>query len=131
MLVRVPSIHAPDPARPSWESVARCQMPARKSTTKHDVALAEVQRKASREAILARGMVFAVVVAAATLPINALQGIIEPLAGQTTVVNVNVVLGATVAISVVVNLFQFMKGSSQRRSLKRLRDRVTELEGRE
>ena len=99
-----------------------------KSTTKHDVALAEVHRKASREVIVARGVVFALSVAAFALPILALKGLVDPLAGKTTTVNFNLVLGATVVISITLNIFQFAKGGSRKRSLRRQRDEITELE---
>lgn len=105
-------------------------MPALKTkpTTKHDVALAEVERKAKRETILAYGAVTTIVILAAAIPVLAMQGLVEPLAGRKTSVNVDVVVSITVAISLMVNGFQFVKGRSQSNELKRLRSRLAELE---
>lgn len=103
-------------------------MAARRGPTKHDVALAEIQRKASREAIIARGVVVVAVVLASYFPIVALQGIIEPLAGETTKVDVNVVASISLALSLVLNGFQFLKGRSRRNELKRQRNRLSGFE---
>ncbi len=103
-------------------------MPARKAITKHDVALAEVHRKASREVILARGFIWAVALAASTLPINALHGIVGPLAGETTIVDFNFVVSITLAASLLLNGFQYLKGRSQRSGLERQRDIIDEHE---
>jgi type IV secretory pathway TrbD component len=104
-------------------------MAPRKSPTKHDVALAEIARKARREAILFRGLVAVAVILALYLPISALQGIVEPLAGKTTKVDVNVVVSIAVALSLALNGFQYLKGRSRRNELKRQRDRIKTLEG--
>lgn len=104
-------------------------MPAPKSTNKHDVALAEVARKAARETIVARGLVTVVVLAVSALPIIALRSIIEPLAGRTTNVNVSLVFSVTIAISVVLNGLQYFKGRSQRAELQRQRERLQSLGG--
>lgn len=105
------------------------RMAQRSSTNKHDVALAEVGRKADREAILARGFVIALGIAALSLPILALQEVVDPLAGETTKVDVNLVFSITVAVSLVLNGLQFLKGQSQRKELKRQRTRLDRLEG--
>jgi hypothetical protein len=104
-------------------------MPAPRATTKHDVALAEVERKLAREVTIARGLVLVFSIVASSLPILALQEIVTPLAGHTTQVNVNLAFSFTVAVSVVVNIFQAAKTRSQRHELERQRERVTELEG--
>lgn len=104
-------------------------MAPRKSPTKHDVALAEVRRKASREAILSRGFVIVAGIAALYLPITALQGIVEPLAGHTTKVDVNFVVSVGLALSLVLNGLQFVKGRNRRYELKRQRGRLEAFEG--
>lgn len=104
-------------------------MPAPRSVTKHDVALAEVRRKAARELAVIRGVVVAIWIAASALPILAVQRIIEPLAGETTIVNVDVVVSVVVTLSIAINIGQAAKLRSQRKELRRQRERIARLEG--
>lgn len=103
-------------------------MPPQRTTTEQDVALAEVERKARRDLVVAYGFVAVAVVAASWLPITALEGVVEPLAGETTSVDVNVIVSVAISLSLVVNVLQYVKGRSQRRELKRLRERADRLE---
>lgn len=103
-------------------------MAAGRSTNKHDVALAEVRRKAKRDAILAQGLVIVAVVTAATLPLLALRGIVEPLAGRTTKVDVSFVLSLAFALSVMLNALQFLKGLGRKSTIERQRRRLSDLE---
>jgi hypothetical protein len=57
-----------------------------------------------------------------------LQGIFDPLAGETTIVDVSLVASISVVLSGVVNLVQAVKGRAQRRTIRRLRKRIEELE---
>jgi len=57
-----------------------------------------------------------------------MKGIITPLAGKTTKVDINIALAVTVTLSVVVNGFQAVKGGFRRRELNRLRQRCDDLE---
>jgi hypothetical protein len=102
---------------------------APRKVTKHDVDLAEVARKGNREAIIARGGVVALGIAASALPIWAAQNIVESLAGKNTTVHVNMVVSITVALSLTVNVLQYLKARSQRKELKRQRELITKLEG--
>ncbi len=104
---------------------------SRGSATKHDVALAEVSRKAYREAILARGLVAVAVIAASYFPLSAIPDIVEPFAGETTTVDVNLVVSVAIGLSLTLNLLQFIKGRSRRGELKRQRIRLEALEGAE
>jgi uncharacterized membrane protein YidH (DUF202 family) len=96
--------------------------------SKHDVALAEVQRKANRETILAWGFVAVAVLAVSYFPLSTIPDIVEPFAGKTTTVDVNVIVGITATLSLSLNVLQFVKGRSRRRELKRQRNRLDALE---
>lgn len=61
-------------------------------------------------------------------PLVALQGIVEPLAGETTKVDINVVVSVAIALSLVLNVFQYLKGRSRRNELKRQRSRLDAFE---
>jgi hypothetical protein len=106
-------------------------MASRGSATKHDVAFAEVARKASREAILARGLVAVMVIGASYFPLSAIPDIVEPFAGETTKVDVNLVVSIAIGLSLTLNFLQFIKGRSRRNELKRQRTRLDILEGAE
>jgi hypothetical protein len=103
-------------------------MAATRATTKHDVALGEVHRKAARELAIIRAASIVLGIAASALPIYALKGLVEPLAGKSTIVDVDVVVSVSLAASLVVNGFQYLKGRSQRSELERVRDRLGALE---
>src|SRR5215213_1828638 len=98
-----------------------------RATTKHDVALAEVERKTARELMAVQALGIVLSIAASALPILALRGLVEPLAGKETIVDVNLVVSVTLAISVVLNGLQYLKGRSQRGELQRQRARLVDL----
>jgi hypothetical protein len=100
-----------------------------RATTKHDVALAEVHGKWTRNVALARGFIVVLGIAASALPLWALQGIVEPLAGHTTKVDVNIVVSIALSLSVVINGLQYVKGRSRRSELQRQRERLAAFEG--
>jgi cobalamin biosynthesis protein CobD/CbiB len=91
--------------------------------------LAEVHRKAEKESTIWRGLMRALAILATAAPIWAFQEVVDPLAGRETIVQVNVVLSVTIALSLVVNVAQQAKIRSQRDELKRQRERLKELEG--
>jgi hypothetical protein len=91
----------------------------------------EKQRVVSRAEtlrLLANGFVVAIAIAASAVPIWALQGVIEPLAGKTTQVNANVVISISVAVSIMINVAQAALARSRQSELRRLRARVSQLE---
>lgn len=94
----------------------------------HDVELAKVHRSHEVRSRLAQGLVGALWIAAASIPIWALGAVIEPLAGETTVVKANLIIGGGLALSVIINVSLFFKGRSQREEIKRLRARADRLE---
>ncbi|HSH59862.1 MAG TPA: hypothetical protein VK988_09535 [Acidimicrobiales bacterium] len=74
---------------------------------------------------------------ASAVPLTVLRDIVEPFAGRTTVVQATIGISLTVALSLVVNGAQYLKGRQQRRELQRARlrterleQRIRELEGR-
>lgn len=95
---------------------------------KANVELAKVHLRLERWRHLGRTITGAGWIIACAVPIWAFQGVIEPLAGNTTRVNANIIFSATVAVSVVVNVGQLIKLLSQKSEIKRLRARVTDLE---
>lgn len=103
-------------------------MATSRALTEHDVAFAEVQRKADRETAIIRAFSITFWIAALALPILALQELVDPLAGRTTKVDVNVVISLALAVSLALNGFQYAKGRSQRSELLRQRERFTNLE---
>lgn len=68
-------------------------------TTQLDVSLAEISRRANRDAIIARGVVTVAAIAASYMPLMALQGIAESLPGHTIKIDVTVVVNIVVALS--------------------------------
>lgn len=101
---------------------------SQRAPTKKDVDLAEVKRKGEVQTRYAYGIVGALWIAVSSLPILALQEIVEPLAGNTTIVDVNLVFSITIALSVIANGAQYFKGRSQRAELRRQRERFDALE---
>jgi hypothetical protein len=72
--------------------------------------------------------VVAICIAAAALPLSAMHGIIQPLAGKKTEVNLNVPITVAFGVSFVVNIALGIKGRSQRSEIKRQRARSDKYE---
>jgi hypothetical protein len=103
-----------------------------KTLSKHEVELAKlkVTQRAKIGLVLAYGLVIVVALVASTLPINAMENVITPLAGRETKVDLNVALTVSVALSLMLNAGQFGKGRSRRTELQRARERENRLEDR-
>jgi hypothetical protein len=108
-----------------------------KPATRRDVDLVKAQTEfaavtatAERNRTIGQGVRGAMIIVACTAPIWAMQGLVEPLAGRTTVVKASIVLSASFTVSLVGNGFQILKGRTQRRTIRRLRARITDLERR-
>lgn len=71
----------------------------------------------------------ATLICSCAVPLAVLRLVIDPLAGKTTIVNANIVISITVALSVAINVGQYVKSSSQRAEMKRMRERLDQLEG--
>ncbi|HKG40103.1 MAG TPA: hypothetical protein VKB25_14030 [Conexibacter sp.] len=105
----------------------------RKQPNKHAVDLARVEGRYSVYRNLSRGFARAIYVASYGVPILALYKWIEPIAGRTTVVNGSLALsitGPSLALSAAVNVALFSKARSQRRRLKKQRQRAETIEAR-
>lgn len=103
----------------------------RKQPNKHAVDLARVEGRYAVYRNLSRGFARAVYIAAYGVPIWALREWIDPIAGRTTVVDGHLALsiGAPAfAASVVINVALFSKTRSQRRRLKKQRERTERIE---
>ena len=72
--------------------------------TKFDVELSRVEHRFEISRIIATGFTVALCIAATAVPLCFMKGIITPLAGKTTKVDINIALAVTVTLSVVVNL---------------------------
>lgn len=96
--------------------------------TKHDVDLAKIHRSHEIWKILAYGLVGGFWIAVASVPVWAFQSVIEPLAGNTTIVQANIVVSVSLALSVTINGFQYLKARSDHSTIKHLRSRVADLE---
>jgi len=79
---------------------------------------------------LVYGVVVALCIAAAALPLWMMHGVIQPLAGKDTTVSLNVPITIGLGISVVVNLAQHVKGRSRKAEIKRQRKRAERYEER-
>ncbi len=95
---------------------------------KQEVELAKVQRSFEVRGRLAQGASMAMQIAAASIPIWATQALIEPLAGQKTVVEANIALGGGLALSVTINIVQYAKGRGRKSEMERERQRADDLE---
>jgi hypothetical protein len=104
--------------------------PKQRSATKHDVALAEVNRKAARELTIIRyaGTALIIAVVALLLWVGG-DHVVQPVAGKTTKVDVSFVMTISIAVSLVLNAAQYDKGRRQRKELQRQRELISELEG--
>lgn len=106
-----------------------------KSATRRDVELAQTQvdlakaqALAERYRMIGQGVRSAFIIVSFTAPILAMKGVIEPLAGKTTVVNVSIVVSIVATVSITGNLFQALKSREQRNTIKRLRAKSTDQE---
>lgn len=73
---------------------------------------------------------FIVCILASALPIWVFLEGLHPFVGRTTSVSFNLVFSATLAMSVVMNIGQAVRGGFRRREMRRLRDRTSKLEKR-
>lgn len=96
--------------------------------SKNEVELARVESEHKVKMRWAYGVTRALCIALAFAPIYAFSLVVEPLAGNTTQIKFNFAFGATLGLSLAVNLGLVLKWRSERADLKRLRDRQTELE---
>lgn len=87
-----------------------------------------LQQRGEAWRTLTRGGSAALCIAASALPLWMIQGIIEPLAGKTTVINAGIPLKVSIGASLVVNLAQYIRGTGRKRTIKRLRGRIDEFE---
>jgi hypothetical protein len=110
-------------------SMARtAHAPNKSSTNKWDLEIAKVENKTALWQVFAYGVVVALCVAASALPLWMMHGIIQPLAGKTTNVSLNVPISIGLGLSVVVNIGQHIKGRSRKSELKRQRERAEKYE---
>ncbi|HYD09287.1 MAG TPA: hypothetical protein VEA78_04215 [Acidimicrobiales bacterium] len=102
--------------------------PANRQPTEFDVRLRRLEVVESVLLRLAAGVAIAVVVGIAAIPIAYVQGIVHEVAGKKTTVDVSVVVSISFAASVAVNLGQLGVAAFRRAELRRLRDRINQLE---
>lgn len=102
-----------------------------KGTTRADVELARIQARAQVHlALIRRGSSICLALATA-LPILALQGVIHPLAGRTTIISADLPIKLVLSVSVVANIAQGVVYVFRDRSLKILRREKDLLEARQ
>jgi hypothetical protein len=105
------------------------RLPAR-SPTKLDIELIRLNRRYDIGELVARGAVVLVWLLAVAVIVHFSEGVVHDLSGKKTEVDVNILLEASVAISVVVNLGQYYKSRNQRNEMLRERQRADDLEDR-
>jgi cobalamin biosynthesis protein CobD/CbiB len=98
--------------------------------TKNQIELQRLENDLQVRLRVVQGVNLVLVVLASALPLYMLKEAVEPFAGKETVVNANVVVSVTFALSVMVNIAQYVKGASRKRRLKESRQRADELERR-
>lgn len=103
---------------------------APRKPTKIDVELRALDLKYAtrRTIILALGWIVGLL--AAAVPLLVVKNTIEPFAGKTTHVDVNVAIAITVGLSLALNGVQWIKGLGRKDETKKLRTRIEELEER-
>lgn len=78
----------------------------------------------------AQAVSWAVILASLWIPLTAVQGIIEPLAGRETIINANIFVSVGVSVSIAINVGQAVVSSSRKKRLEEARDRTDYLEQR-
>jgi hypothetical protein len=95
-----------------------------KTTNKWDYEIAKMKGAVDLWRIVAYGGVIALCIGASALPLWMMHGIIQPLAGKKTEVDLSVPISIALGLSVVVNVGQHIKGRSRRAEIKRQRVRA-------
>jgi hypothetical protein len=95
-----------------------------------DIELAKIHAAAERNRMVGQGVRGALIVMSFAIPIWAMQGLVEPLAGKTTIVKASIVVSISLTASIGGNFFQWLKGRERRHTIGRLRTRITDLERR-
>lgn len=90
--------------------------------SKNEVELARIESQHKVRMAWAYGLTRAACIALAAAPFYALSLSVEPLAGATTRLEINVALGIGFALSVAVNIGMVFKWRSERADIKRLRE---------
>ena len=107
---------------------ARGEGRGRGRVSRQEVELARVHGSIEVRRLYAKGFVGLLWIVASSVPIWALRAVIEPLAGKTTNVHANIVISASLTLSLGVNGLQYLKIRSQRAEIERMRERATGLE---
>src|SRR5437879_4024298 len=94
--------------------------------TKIDVELRRLELRYRTLHVLSYAVVGALWIVASALPLYFLRGIVKPLAGKTTKIDINIALAVTLSLSVVLNGIQYLKGTFRRSEMKRLRNEKSE-----
>lgn len=118
----------------------RPAMPRKGQTARqleHEVELAKIQLEMKRLPHrydllrhLVTGLMYALSIVAAAVPLLVLRSVLAPFAGQETTVDVDVAVQVVLTASVVVNGLQYVKGRTRKQELRRERTRVERLEER-
>lgn len=116
------------PPREQAETPARRAGKHDAEVARHRVEEAKVARSLQLGTYVARGVMVGLWLLAASVPLWALKGVVEPLSGKTTVVQANIVVSVTLALSVGLHGLQYAKAQSRKKRIKELRQRVKELE---
>ncbi len=95
-----------------------------KTTNKWDYEIAKMQSTVGLWRVVAYGGVVALCIVASALPLWMMHGIIQPLAGKKTEVDLNVPVSIALGLSFVVNVGQHIKGRSRKAEIKRQRARA-------
>jgi hypothetical protein len=95
---------------------------------KHDVEMARLESRHDIGMVCAYGGVVVVCLLASAVPLLVLHGSIVALAGKKTVVDLNFVVSISLVLSGLGNLLQYLKGTSRRSEMKRMRKRMDDME---
>lgn len=105
-------------------TMPRSMVKVAKTTNKWDFEIAKIQSKMEFWRIVAYGGVMVACIVASALPLWMIHGIIQPLAGKKTEVDLSVPVTFALSVSVVVNIAQHLKGRSRKTEIQRQRERA-------
>jgi hypothetical protein len=95
--------------------------PPKSGITKWDVEMVKARNEGKRIAARWKAITWIGCTLAVSLPIFALKGIVEPIAGHTTVINASLALGTVAGVSITLNLGQAILWLTRRKTIQRLR----------
>jgi len=99
-----------------------------RAPSKNDVEMTRLKMRRDIGMVLAYGGVALVCLLGSALPLWAIRGSVQALAGKKTIVDLSVAVSLTLALSGVINILQLIKGKSRKSEMERMRARMERAE---